>query len=131
MYVIKLYHSNHAVVPVILEPDENVIITVDEFTSATFFCSAAGIPTPTISWFRIFENGTTQPLTTAGDNRVNVSRPEVEHGVDVENRGFVTQVNRTLTLMDAVDDDSGRYRCVAINQAGNTTQDFQLVVQGL
>ena len=115
----------------ILEPDEGTVITVDQFTPALFDCSAAGIPPPTISWFRLYQNGTTEELTMAGDPRVTLLSPDLDSEYDLENRGIVIQVNRTLNLSTTFDSDSGTYRCVASNEAGNDTQDFELVVQGM
>ena len=112
----------------ILEPGEGTVIVVDQFTPAMFDCSAAGIPPPTISWLRVYDNGTTEELTMP---RVTLLDPEEDSEYDLENRGIVTQVNRTLNLSSTFDSDSGTYRCVSSNEAGNDTQDFELVVQGM
>ena len=122
-------YPNVAVVPVILEPSKNTTITVDQFSAAMFDCSAVGIPVPVITWLRVYENGTTKELTVDMNSHVNLSVPE-ESQYDLQGHGFVTQVNRTLTLARSLDGDSGTYRCVASNAAGSDMQDFQLVVQG-
>ena len=101
---------------------------MDQFTPAMFDCSAAGTPAPIISWFRVYDNGTTEELR---EGRYMLLDPEQDDGYDLEDRGIVTQVNRTLNLTTTFDDDSGTYRCVATNEAGNDTQDFELVVQGI
>ena len=67
----------------------------------------------------------------AENPRVMLSDPEQDNGYDLEDRGIVTQVNRSLTLMSTVDGDSGMYHCVAGNEAGSDMQDFHLVVQGI
>ena len=112
-------------------------MTVDEFTAAQFFCSAAGIPQPMIFWVREMEGGSTMELTSEMDDRVAFSIPIVnenyllEDGVTSFNvTGDIFLVNRTLTLNRTMDSDSGTYRCVARNAAGNDTQNFELVVQG-
>jgi hypothetical protein len=110
-----------------LEPEEGTVITVDQFTSAIFDCSAAGIPPPMISWVRVYDNGTTAGLTTAMDPRVMLGLEE-DSGYDLDT---VTRVNRTLNLSSTLDSDSGTYRCIASNVAGSDTQDFELVVQGI
>ena len=115
----------------ILEPEEGTVVTVDQFSTAMFDCSAAGIPPPAISWLRVYDNGTSQELIMEGDPRVMLLNPDMDSGYDLENRGTVTQVNRTLNLTYTQDNDSGTYRCVASNEAGNDTQDFELVVQGM
>ena len=119
-----------AVVPTILEPDDNITLTVVQFTTAMFHCSAASILPPVISWFRVFENGTTEELTADEDARISLSIPEVDLGYELENYGAVARVNRTLTLARAVSDDSGRYYCVTHNEVGMTTQEVQLLIQG-
>ena len=47
----------------ILEPEENIIITVDQFSAIMFNCSAAGTPPPTISWSRVYTNGTAEQFS--------------------------------------------------------------------
>ena len=115
----------------ILDPEEGTVITVDQFTSANFDCSAAGIPPPDISWARVYDNGTIVQLTMASDPRITLLDAEEDSGYDLENVGIVSLVNRTLNLSIALDDDSGTYRCIARNEAGNDAQDFELVVQGM
>ena len=44
--------------------------------------------------------------------------------------GVVTGVNRSLTLSEARDGDSGTYFCIANSISGNDIIGFQLVVQG-
>ena len=115
----------------IVEPEESTVVTVDQFTLANFDCSAAGIPPPDISWVRVYNNGTIVQLTMASDPRVTLLDAEEDSEYDLENVGIVSLVNRTLNLSSALDDDSGTYRCIARNEAGNDTQDFELVVQGM
>ena len=121
----------------ILEPVQDTTVTVDQFTAAQFFCSAAGIPQPVISWIRVMEDGSTVKLTPETDERVAFSKPIVNENYLLEDGvasfnvvGDIFLVNRTLTLNRTVDSDSGTYRCVACNAAGNDTQNFELVVQG-
>ena len=121
------------VIPVIVEPDSNTVITVNQSTVAEFDCSAVGIPAPTISWFRVYDNGTLVNLTSDVDSRVMLGEPEQDDQYLLEGQGIVSQVNRTLVLMNSADSDSGTYRCVATNAASQdgNIQDFELVVQGM
>ena len=79
----------------------------------------------------MYDNGTIEQLTTASDPRVTLLAAEEDSEYDLENVGIVSLVNRTLNLSSALDDDSGTYQCIASNEAGNDTQDFELVVQGM
>ena len=135
--IINFYPVLFAVIPVVLEPVQDTTVTVDENTSAEFMCSAAGIPGPEISWVRVLNNGSTVELTSDSDPRVMLSNPVRDEFFELDADatsipvfGDVIQVNHTLTLRNTMDGDSGTYRCVASNQAGNDTQDFELVVQG-
>ena len=126
-----------AVIPVVLEPFTDTILTVDESRPAEFLCSAAGIPKPVISWVRVLSNGSTEELTSDSEERVTLSNPVTDENFELDNNatpvpvfGDVVQVNRTLTLSNTTDGDSGMYRCVASNEAGNDTQAFEIVVQG-
>ena len=47
-----------------------------------------------------------------------------------DGRGVVKGVNRSLTLMPALDEDSGRYFCIANSTTGEARRGFDLVVQG-
>ena len=126
-----IFILSFTVVPVILEPEEGTVITVDQSSTAMFDCSAAGVPLPAISWVRVYDNGTTEELTMERNPRVMLLDTDIDSGYDLEDRGIVTQVNRTLNLTYTQDNDSGTYCCIASNEAGNDTQEFELVVQGM
>ena len=126
--MVIFFHLFFTVVPVILEPEEGTTITVDQFTPALFDCSAAGIPPPIISWLRVYSNGTTEELS---GGRYILLDPAQDDAYILEDTGTVSQVNRILNLSTTFDSDSGTYRCVASNAAGNDTRDFELVVQGI
>ena len=91
----------------------------DEMLPVTFQCTATGIPTPSITWYR---NGTV--LTNLTDSRV------IEGVPDVMTEDGVFTVTQTLTLNDTVDEDSDNYTCVGSNPAGSSTSDFELIVRG-
>ena len=117
-------------IPVILTPGENIVITVDQSTSTMFNCSATGTPPPTISWVRVYANGTTEELS---GGRYVLLDPVQDDQYISENTGTVrvSRVNHTLDLLTTFDSDSGTYRCIASNVAGHRAQDFELVVQGM
>ena len=114
------------VVPSITFPSNNHIFYTNEFTPAVFQCTATGIPALEISWYR---NGTV--LNNSTDARVTLNEASVS--MVATDGGDVYQVNRMLTLDNAMDSDSGDYTCVADN--GNAvqpsvSQEFELFVKG-
>ena len=115
-------------VPRIISPMENFINTVNETNRAIFECSASGIPAPIISWFRIIQNAPTA-LVNSSDNLI--AMPQVDDAYTLpDGRGTAFLVTSTLTIPDTEDEDSGQYGCRAINDFGNDTTTFDLIVQG-
>ena len=109
-------------------PMANFTYTINETNSITFECSASGIPAPTISWLRI--NQTMSTLLTNG-TRSLISPPQVDNTYELPaGRGTAFLVTSTLTIPATQDEDSGQYACQAVNDFGNETREFELVVQG-
>ena len=130
MHISKPYYQWYiiasllAVEPTFLFPLENFTETVNETDSVTFVCVVVGIPAPSISFYR---NGTL--LNQSTDQRITLtdnSRPQ-EFQIAT---GMVFHISRNLTLDNTMNADSGTYTCVASNAAANSTQDFELIVQG-
>ena len=97
--------------------------TVSMTDTVTFECVATGIPPPSITWFRRGEElNDTDPLITFNEPSV--------HSVNISGE-LISEVTRTLTLDMSVDEDSGRYDCVASNVAtpGEDRETSELVVQ--
>ena len=121
-----LLQFNNAVVPSITFPPDGYTFYTNEFTPAVFQCTATGIPAPEISWYR---NGTV--LSNSADARFTLSEASVSMVVtDGEN---VYQVNRTFTLENTTDIDSGNYTCLAENDNAvepSVSQEFELFVKG-
>ncbi|XP_020608169.1 roundabout homolog 1-like [Orbicella faveolata] len=74
-------------------------VTTTEGGNLTLSCNATGNPVPTMSWTR---DGS--PVNTSG--RISFSDNKTQ-----------------LTIMDVSRTDSGEYRCVATNRAGNDTSN--------
>ena len=111
----------------------NHTFITNEGNSATFRCVAYGIPAPSISWRRLSTN---QTLNSVNDSRIVVGDPTVVTVFQSAASGDVEQVERTLTLNNTQDEDSGSYECVASNMVGSggetdsDQQEFQLYVRG-
>ena len=74
--------------------------TVTEGNNITLSCNASGDPEPTISWFR---GGS---VLTRDDARI-----------------FLGADSKQLTITSIKRNNTGEYRCVANNSAGNATSD--------
>lgn len=81
-------------------------MTVIRGNLASLLCIADGSPTPTISWLRDGE-------TLTADHRISLL-------------GF----NTTLQFSQTQVNDTGRYSCVANNNAGQASRNFNLKVLG-
>ena len=104
----------HIVPPMITMPDPGQLLVVNETNSVTFVCSATGIPTPLIQWYRgdLLLNGTGPGINT----RVNVTSTE-----DTP-LGELGTVMSTLTISDTIGSDTANYTCVATNELTNYTE---------
>ena len=74
--------------------------TVTENQTATFYCSANGNPTPTVTWSR---TGVTKPIASP---------------------------HNKLEITKAVYNDSGNYVCTARSILGEVQKQVKLVVEG-
>ena len=91
----------------------------NENTPVTFRCTATGIPTPDITWYR---NGSS--LLSSSDPRITVGPPSQQ----LLSSGLY-QVVQTLTITNTADSDSGSYSCVGNNTVSMDTSTFELVVR--
>ena len=115
-------------VPEIVAPPEGLVITVDQFQPVTFTCAAAGTPLPEISWIRQI-NG--EDFTRVAGDSITIDDPVVTAEFMLsDGRGVAMGVNRSLTLMPALDEDSGHYFCIANSTTGEIRRGFDFVVQG-
>ena len=102
--------------------------TVDEGNSVSFECSASGIPAPSISWFRINQAVSTMLIN---GTRSLITSPQLDETYELSgDRGTAILVTSLLTISATQDEDSGQYSCHAVNDFGNETREFELIVQG-
>ena len=95
-----------------------VIYVTNETNPVTFHCTATGVPTPSITWYR---NGAI--LLPSKDSRITIFIKQlVSSGL--------YQVIQSLTINTATDRDSGNYSCVGNNTVSSDTTTFELIVQG-
>ncbi len=110
----------------IQSPADGSIVYFNATDNATIQCTATGLPTPTISFFR-------GGLLSTGDEsgRINISDPSSP----VSTPTGAASVSRTLTIFDTVDGDSGQYSCEAtVTIAGLSLElsnysNFEIVIQ--
>jgi hemicentin len=102
----KIYDLNVLVVPYIERADVVLSPKVIINKTVVINCPAGGIPLPEIVWQK------------NGENLDPVLHPNIQ----------VMSGGRQLRITSAAISDSGRYRCIATNKAGNDNLDFQLSV---
>ena len=115
-------------VPRIIIPVENFIHTVNETEQAVMKCSASGIPAPTISWFGTLLSASYM-LVSSTQYLLTMCQVEEDYTLP-GGRGTAFLVTSTLTIPVTQDEDSGQYACQAVNDFGNETREFELIVQG-
>lgn len=79
--------------------------------TAQFLCSANGVPTPHLAWYRDGE------MLNATD-RITIQMNE-------------TDSQSTLSIYNTEDTDDGFYACIAENAAGRAESSFQLTIQSM
>ena len=111
----------HSVIPDISFPPPNYEYEINQFMAVTFLCTAVGIPPPDVQFFL---NDTL--LDSQFNDRFSLMNPTTE----TVDRGDVNLVMRQLLIDPALDEDSNNYTCVATNDNGNDSIEFELVVWG-
>ncbi len=128
--------SFQSVIPEITFPSPDTTLIVNETFSTVIQCSATGIPAPDIQWFRgameLTGVGSVLNNSQATNDRIVLSEPSI--GRLSTPNGTIYQTDSTLTLNNAMGNDTGDYYCVASN--GNTGQptdsrDFDIFVQSM
>ena len=84
--------------------------SVNRESSVNLTCTATGVPTPNIMWYKQLNNGTLQLISGTGAYSISA---------------VTSDVNRTsrLTIPNAAVSDTGNYLCRAFNLDMNTTSD--------
>ena len=115
--------------PNILYPPSNATFYVNESSSISILCSATGLPSPAISWYR-----NTVQLTGVSDgqfnninDRVSISESLIQEFVTTD--GIINQTNQSLTLVANRSDTNDSYTCRADN-VGQDLVTFAIFVQG-
>ena len=116
------YYFN-TVVPEIVFPPEDYEYTTIQFMETVFECNATGIPAPTIQFFldgSLLESNETFSILDP-----------VNEVIDVSGEGdLVHLVTRRLIVSPTLDGDSNNYTCVATNDNGTDSVEFELIVFG-
>ena len=113
MFIIIILSTS--VAPTIYQQLQNQVAL--QPNTATFTCSANGLPQPTISWLRL-SNG--QSLTITESSKYSI----VTKPVGIQN------VTSILTVSNTSTDDAVTFTCNATNLAGSANSSSALTVQG-
>ena len=113
--------------PVILQPTDDLVFTINETDTYNITCNATGIPAPmTFIWLK---DGVVQSYTVSTD-RISVSQPSDPVPYSTTD-GVVQSVSQVLTINSSVGNDSGMYTCQVSNGVGDDADvTIELVVQG-
>ena len=113
--------------PVILQPTDGSVFTINETDTYSITCNATGIPAPmTFIWLK---DGVVQNYTVSTD-RISVSQPSDPVPYSTAD-GVVQSVSQVLAISSAVGNDSGMYTCQVSNGVEDTISvTIELVVQG-
>ncbi|XP_065918563.1 hemicentin-1-like isoform X2 [Dysidea avara] len=112
--------------PLIIEPVNTTVYTINETDTFSSTCNATGIPAPmNFVWLK---NGVEQDYTTPN---TNITVSDLSTPVPYSTAGGVVwSVSQTLIFLSAMDEDSSVYTCAVSNGVGNDNSvSFQLVVQ--
>ena len=108
--------SFSTVLPIITTPPAN--LTVIQLNSINLTCGASGVPTPDITWWRTWSNGSSTQLVSDGQN------------ISIKTSSSARNTASTLTIQSAQPSDAGNYTCTATNVVGSVSTTVNIFVQG-
>ena len=113
--------------PVILQPADGSVFTINETNTYNITCNGTGIPAPmTFIWLK---DGVVQNYLVNTD-RISVSQPSGPVPYSTTD-GVVQSVSQVLTISSAGGNDSGMYACQVSNGVGDDASvTIESVVQG-
>ena len=110
IFLFVCLHGDHCFTVAVSITQSPVDTSVNRGSSVTLTCTATGVPTPSIVWYKQLSNGTLQRISGTGAYSIST---------------VTSNVNKTsqLTIPKATVSDSGNYLCRAYNLGMNTTSD--------
>ena len=113
--------------PVILQPTDGSVFTINKTDTYNITCNATGIPAPmTFIWLK---DGVVQNYLVNTD-RISVSQPSDPLPYSTTD-GVVQSVSQVLTISSAEGNDFGMYTCQVSNGVGDDASvTIESVVQG-
>ena len=98
--------------PVIESFPSDIVVTITDSTSLT--CTASGVPLPSIMWYKLGHG----QLVNGADYSISTSDIGTQLSMSV------------LTIVAAIQGDTGLYNCTAVNDIGSSSVSFHLQVNG-
>ena len=102
--------------PLIYKHPQNV--TVSKNHPVTFSCSATGIETPQIEWYKKLQNGTLQLLSHTGSYSISFTNPGAQ------------KISSQLSISSVVFANGGSYVCKATSVGISSTSSAFLTILG-
>ena len=107
--------SYHLVLPTITTLPANQAVV--QLNSISLTCGASGVPTPNITWWRTWSNGSSTQVSD-GQN------------IFIITLSIARNTTSTLTIQSAQPSDAGNYACTATNVVGSVSATANVFVQG-
>ena len=105
------------VLPTITTPPVTQTVVLQNY-SFSLTCDASGVPTPDITWWRTWSNGSSTQLFAG--QYVSIITSSV----------VARNTSSNLTIQSAQPSDAGNYTCTATNVVGSVSATANVIVQG-